>query len=83
MEAQARSEPEPPVQAFWRRRPALGKIWMRASIRTFDDYGFVDGDAGRIDVRAKGIKAAEWVVEGLSQSLYRAISECYRGLYRI
>ena len=56
---------------------------MRFCIRTFDHDGFVNGDTGRIDVRAEGIKPAEWIVEGLAQSLYRAISEYCRNLYRI
>jgi len=43
---------------------------MRFSVRTFDNDRLVNGDTGRIDVRAEGIKAAERIVEGLAQSLY-------------
>jgi hypothetical protein len=56
-------------------------MWL--TVRAFDDESFVDRNAGRIDVRAKGIKAAERVVKRFAQGVYRAVSEYLPNLYRI
>ena len=83
MKTEAGPELKRPFQTVRRNGPTVGEIRMCRPVRTLDHDGFVNGDTGRIDVRAKGIKPAEWIIEGLAQSLYRAISECRGSLYRI
>jgi glyoxylase-like metal-dependent hydrolase (beta-lactamase superfamily II) len=51
---------------------------MRACVRPFYKYCLVDRDARGIDVRAKWIQPAEWIIKGLAQSFYRVISNCWR-----
>src|SRR5215204_5821962 len=87
MECCPRSEPQRPFQAIVGDGPTGGKARMWQSIRALDYQGFVDGDAGWVDMVGERIEPAQWIVECFSQlhdstPAPRATGSCSEGASR-
>ena len=68
VEADARPDPEPPLEPVRADLPAGDETRPRPPVAALDEQRVVDGDAGRVDVgAARGIHPREPVVERLAQ----------------